>query len=149
MSRNTKHSLIVAFEALDDRQFAIVSEVIDALGQHTCGGSFLEVPDATRADLDLIFGLAIDTKRMPADELDERHPVMVAAWREARSRVAAGGASGGKTPGPGQVFLLAVGAANAEDIQVLGGRVLVGPMLCGPMSCGTAAGVRRGQRRNQ
>ena len=85
MSR--KRNLIVAFEALDDRQFAIVQAVIDAVGDHTCGGSFLDIPDATRADVDLIFGLAIATKRIDADELDKRHPVMAAAWREARARV--------------------------------------------------------------
>jgi len=85
----SERSLIVMFEGLNPRQFGIVNEVINAVGQFTCEGAYLYVPDATAEDVDLIWGLSIVAGCIDVDRAEPLDPVRANAWRAARARIAA------------------------------------------------------------
>lgn len=82
-----KHNIIAVFEGLTPSQASIVAAVIDSVGTVTCEGSYLAVPDATKTDVDLIYGLAGVTGRLdPTDKLDPETVRAAKVWQKARDQ---------------------------------------------------------------
>ena len=81
-----KRNVIVGFEGLNEEQFALVNGVIEAGRQHSCNASYFDVPDATRTDIALLYGLGMLTGRLTDRDVKMDPPCAWAevAWKRAR-----------------------------------------------------------------
>jgi hypothetical protein len=88
MPSSRKRSLIVGFDSLDEHQFGVVLEMIEAVGQHTCKSSYFDVTDVTDTDIALLYGLAALTGRLKERDLtlDPQSRHAKAAWQAARKK---------------------------------------------------------------
>lgn len=88
MPNTRKRSLIVGFDSLDEHQFSVVQDLIEALGQHTCKGSYFDVTDVGDIDIALLYGLGALTGRLKERDLSldpqSRHAKV--AWMAARKK---------------------------------------------------------------